>query len=188
MVGFNFRMGEIEAAIGLSQLRKLARLVAAKSRAGELLTEELRSLEGLRLPAVKPDCTHVFYAYSLVIDPQIVEVERPRLLDALRAEGVPGLAGGYVNVHRLPMYQKRIAFGSGGFPWTGGAYRGSVSYDKGICPTAERLHDETFIGLPLCLYEYSDREIDLVARAFRKVWAQRSHLRTPRAESAIGVR
>jgi len=176
MIGFNFRLGEIEAAIGVEQLKKLGRLVDQKRRAGERLSHLLAELPGLRLPVVQPDCTHVFYVYPLVIDPTEVGVPRSQLIGALRAEGVPGLLSGYVNLHRLPMYQNRTAYGKRGFPWFGGPYTGNVSYDKGICPTAEHLHDSTFFGLQFCLHNYDDHEVDLVAAAFHKVWDQRGEL------------
>jgi hypothetical protein len=75
------------------------------------------------------------------------------------------------------MYQKKIAYGPKGFPWTSSICRRDVSYAKGICPTAERLHDETFVGLTLCTFDYTDAEVDLVASAFHKVWSNLDRLR-----------
>lgn len=177
MIGFNFRLGEIEAAIGIEQLKKLTRLVDRKRRAGERFSSCVSDLQGLRAAIIQPDCTHVFYVYPLIIDPPETGVSRAGLIAALRAEGVPGLMSGYVNLHLLPMYQTKTAYGKNGFPWLGGPYIGSVSYEKGICPTAERLHDETFLGLQLCLHEYDDKQVDLVASAFHKVWENRPALR-----------
>jgi hypothetical protein len=45
-----------------------------------------------------------------------------------------------------------------------------VSYEPGICPVAERLHEKEMLGIQPCLYEYSDQEVDLVVEAFHKVW------------------
>jgi perosamine synthetase len=177
MIGFNFRLGEIEAAMGMEQLKKLKRLAAQKTQAGTRLTAALADLEGLQTPVVRPDCTHVYYVFPLVTDPEVLGVSRPQLAAALRAEGVPGLGEGYVNAHRLPLYQNQIAYGRNGFPWTSPVCRAPVSYDKGICPVAERLHDETLLTLQLCLHNYEDREVDAVSAAFHKVWAQRDKLR-----------
>jgi perosamine synthetase len=188
MIGFNFRLGEIEAAIGVEQLKKLEPLTAQKSRAGARLSSVLADLQGLSTAIVRSDCTHVFYIYPMIVDPAVTGVSRQQLTTALRAEGVPSLSSGYVNLHRLPIYRNKIAYGKKGFPWSGGAYGGSVFYQKGICPVAERLHDETFIGLQLCQHNYEDHEVDLVAAAFRKVWRQRSALHQLGAVSASGVR
>lgn len=172
MIGFNFRLGEIEAAMGIVQLAKLEQQAAQKSRAGSRLTANLKDLKGLRTPLVKPGCTHVYYIYPLVLDSDALGVSRGRLAAALRAEGVPGISEGYVNIHRLPAYQRRIAYGRSGFPWSMPGHESHVSYEKGICPVAEKLHDCTMMGLALCLHNFDDVEIDAVSAAFHKVWAQ----------------
>ena len=46
----------------------------------------------------------------------------------------------------------------------------NISYEKGICPIAERLHDETLIMFQVCLFEFSNSDIDLIIKAFKKVW------------------
>ncbi len=171
MVGYNFRLGEMECAIGIEQLKKLDDLVAGRQRAAERLTAGLHELEGLRTPIVNPDCTHAYYMYPLILDIDKLGVSRTRIIEALAAEGVDGLAGGYVNVHLLPMYQQKIAFGSKGFPWTSDICRRDVNYTKGICPVAEGLHDSSFLGYEMCVYELTDTDVDLIIQAFKKVWA-----------------
>jgi perosamine synthetase len=177
MVGYNFRLGEIECAIGIEQLKKLGGLVKSRQRAAERLTSGLQELRGLRLTTVMPECTHVYYCYSMVLDIEQLGVSRAKICEALEAEGVEGLAPGYVNVHLLPMYQQKIAYGSHGFPWSSDICRRDVDYRKGICPVAEELHDTTFIGLAMCMHELSDQDVDLLVSAFRKVWGQMEALR-----------
>lgn len=169
MIGFNFRLGEIEAAIGIEQLKKLEGLVEGRRLAAEAISRGLSGLKGLRTPVVKPDCTHAYYTYPLVYSPEETGVSRDRLAEAIRAEGV-ALGAGYQNIHLLPMYQKKIAYGSNGYPWSASEYNGDVSYDKGICPVAESLHDEQFLAIPICSFEYSSEEVELVVKAFHKVW------------------
>lgn len=170
MVGFNLRMTEIEAAIGIEQLKKLPRLLAERQMLAARLSQGLEGLKGLKLPFVEAGCTHAYYVYPMVIDPAVTGVGRNRIIEALGAEGV-AIAGGYVNLHLLPMYQKRIAYGTKGFPWTGGIYRGSVRYEKGICPTAESMNDSRYMCIAMCQYAYTTDDMDQIARAFRKVWS-----------------
>lgn len=172
MLGHNFRLGEIESAIGIEQLRKLDRLVAGRQRCAARLAEGLSGLPHLQLPVIRPEATHVYYVFPLLLDTTTLPVSRARLLEALRAEGIPGLAAGYANVHLLPMYQQKMAYGTRGFPWTSDICRRDVDYRKGICPVAERLHDETLLMFEMCLSALSDPDIDLIVAAFRKVWAQ----------------
>jgi dTDP-4-amino-4,6-dideoxygalactose transaminase len=177
MIGHNFRLGEIECAIGLEQLKKLEGAVHGRQRAAARLTARLARLPGLRTPQVAPDCTHVYYVYPMLLDLPALGVGRARLKQALEAEGLEGLMAGYANVHLLPMYQRKIAYGSKGFPWTAGFYSGEADYAKGICPVAERLHDEEFLGFQMCLNRLDDEDVDLVAAAFEKVWSNLESLR-----------
>ncbi|MGG7576425.1 DegT/DnrJ/EryC1/StrS family aminotransferase [Rhizobium sp. Nf11,1] len=177
MIGFNFRLGEIECAIGIEQLKKLSRFVESRQAAAERLTAGLSGLKGLRTPVVREDATHVYYGYPMVLDVEALGVSRARIIEALRAEGLEGVAAGYVNVHLLPMYQKKIAFGNSGFPWTSDICKRDVSYDKGICPVAEQLHDESFLGFEMCLHRLTDQEVDKVVAVFQKVWANLDTLR-----------
>jgi dTDP-4-amino-4,6-dideoxygalactose transaminase len=176
MIGYNFRLGEIESAIGIEQLKKLEGFVADRQRAAARLTRGLSGLAGLRTPIVKPDCTHSYYIYPMVLDPDLLGVPRKRIVEALEAEGVRNLAAGYACLHLLPMYQQKIAYGSKGFPWTSDICRRDVSYQKGICPVAERLHDTSFLGFEMCVSEMTDDDVDLLVQAFRKVWDQMARL------------
>lgn len=171
MIGYNFRLGEIECAIGIEQLGKLRGLVARRQELANLLTAKLSKLPGLRTPIVFDNCTHAYYMYGLILDVAKLGVKRSRIVEALRAEGVPGLTEGYANIHMLPMYQKKIGYGSIGFPWTSDICKREVSYEKGICPVAETLQDQSFFSFAICMYEISDEEALQIAYAFEKVWA-----------------
>ena len=169
MIGFNFRLTEIQAAIGLEQLKKLRHIVDERVAAAGRLTRGLAGLEGLRTPVVKPECTHVYYDYPLRYDAQVTGVPRDRVAEALSAEGV-AVSDRYQNLHLLPMYQRKIAHGSHGFPWSSDICRRDVSYAKGICPVAEFEQDHRYLGVGLCVHEYGEQETELVVTAFRKVW------------------
>jgi dTDP-4-amino-4,6-dideoxygalactose transaminase len=175
MVGYNYRLGEIECAMGIEQLKKLKMLIETRQRCAERLTQGLAGLPGLRTPVVQPECTHVYYVYAMVLDTDLLGVSRDRIHEALAAEGVDGLGARYVNVHRMPMYQKKMAYGSKGFPWN--IARRDVDYGKGICPVAEELQDRSYLGYQLCMNDLTDAETDLLIAAFRKVWGQRETLR-----------
>ncbi|MBU2538875.1 MAG: DegT/DnrJ/EryC1/StrS family aminotransferase [Proteobacteria bacterium] len=177
MVGYNFRLGEIECAIGLEQLKKLKGFVASRQRAAERLTQGLANLPGLRPPIVKPDCTHAYYMYPMVLDVERLGVPRARILAALEAEGVVGLAAGYACLHLLPMYQQKMAYGSKGFPWSSDICHREVSYRKGICPVAEKLNESDYLGYEMCMHELTDADVDLIVKAFEKVWAQMGRLK-----------
>jgi len=170
MIGYNFRLGEIESTIGIEQLKKLDKLVLRRQEMAKILTAGLSELQGLRLPIIKPECSHVFYVYPMILDLEVLGVSRACIYDALVAEGVQGLMQGYVNLHTLPMYQQKIAYGSEGFPWVSDSYISNISYDKGISPIAEELHESTFLGYQMCLNDLTNNDISLIVSAFIKVW------------------
>lgn len=179
MVGYNFRMGEIEAAIAASQLDKLQQSVKSRQDAAQQLNQGLQSLKGIETPLVAQDCTHAYYVYGLKIDTDLLGVSRNRIVEALKAEGVPALMEGYVNIHRLPLFKNKIAYGTNGFPWTSSFYKGDVNYDLGICPIAEDFHQSTFLGVNLTLFDFNQADTSLVIDSFRKVWSNIELLRKP---------
>lgn len=174
MVGYNFRLGEIECAMGISQLKKLGHFVYGRQHVAQRLNQALSSLPGLTLPYVMPESTHAYYVYPMLLDTTRLGVKRETVRKALQAEGVNGLGGGYQNVHLLPMFQQKMAYGSKGFPWTSDICKREVNYAKGICPVAEKFHDESYLGFAMCLHDLSDADadVDLIAQAFHKVWNQ----------------
>lgn len=170
MIGHNFRLGEIECAMGIEQLKKLSKFVQSRQGLAKRLTDGLKGLRGLQTPMVKADRTHVYYVYPMILNVRELGVSRDQIYAALQAEGVE-VSKSYQNIHLLPMYQKKMAYGSRGFPWTSDICHRDVNYAKGICPTAEELNDSTYLGFGMCVYDLSDQDIDLIVRAFKKVWA-----------------
>ena len=177
MIGHNFRLGEIECAIGIQQLKKLKGIVQGRCKRAQALTENLAELPGLIVPRIKADRTHVYYTYGMQLETERLEVSRKTIALALQAEGVP-VTSKYQNLHLLPQYQQKIAYGSKGFPWSSAICHREVNYDKGICPVAEKLQDETYMGLGICEYELEPHEIEQISTAFRKVWNNLDHLRS----------
>jgi dTDP-4-amino-4,6-dideoxygalactose transaminase len=175
MVGHNFRLGEIECAMGIEQLKKLKGLVQSRQLLAETLTEGLKSLEGLKTPAQFNNRTHVYYVYAMQLDLELLKVSRQKIAKALAAEGVI-ISSGYQNIHLIPMYQRKIAFGSKGFPWSSEFCKREVSYDKGICPNAEYLNDNSYIGFGMCVYDLTLEDIKLIIKSFHKVWKNLDNL------------
>jgi len=177
MVGWNYRMTELEAAIGIEQLKKLDDLVARRVALAEYLTSRLSGIPGITPPEVRLGVYHVYYLYSMKYDAALVGVPRQRFIEAVRAEGV-SLVGGYVKpLYLEPLYQRKIAFGQLGCPFTcEHAQDSNVDYSKGICPVTERLYEEELMFTNACHAGMSRDDIDDVADAFIKVIENRHEL------------
>tara|TARA_A100001011_G_scaffold394143_1_gene485818 strand:+ start:599 stop:1879 length:1281 start_codon:yes stop_codon:yes gene_type:complete len=177
MVGYNFRLGEIESAIGIEQLKKLSIYLNKRQKIANQLNEGLKNLNGLKIPETKNNCSHAYYIYGMVLDLNIIGIGRDKIKKALQAEGVEGLISGYANIHLLPIFQKKIAYGSKGFPWSSDICKREIDYNKGICPVAEELHDKTFLGYEMCLHNLNEKDTNLIIDAFKKVWNNLDELR-----------
>jgi len=177
MVGFNYRMTEIEAAIGSEQLKKLKGLVDRRQENAAYLTERLSGLPGITTPVVRPGCTHGYYVYAIRYDAGVTGVSRKRYVEALRLEGLTPGAGYVLPIYLEPLYQQRIAFGRDGFPFTYPGYRGEVCYQKGICPVTERMHFEELIYGDFCHADLQVADLDDIVAVFRKVHGALEELR-----------
>jgi len=177
MVGYNFRLGEIECAIGREQLKKLPSLIKKRQDAAVRLNEGLKNLKGLQIPRVEPNSTHVYYVYSMILDIKKLGVKKEKIAEALRAEGMAAISTKYVNVHQLPIFQNKIAYGSKGFPWTADFCKRDVSYEKGICPVAEYLQETSYLGFGMCQFDLDDQDLENIIAAFQKVWANLDKLK-----------
>ena len=169
MVGWNYRMTELEAAVARVQLRKLDRLLEQRLHLVEVLTKRLQGLPGLRLPTVQPGCTHSYYRYAIRLDLNRIPVPGPIFAQLLNAEGMDFYPG-YQPLYLQPIYQKQIAYGEQGCPFrcACGNRTEPVSYARGICPVAEQLQTEV-ISTEVVRPPLTPAEMEEIARAFEKL-------------------
>ena len=187
MVGFNYRMTELEAAIGRVQLKKLKSLLSIRQKNVAYLISQLRDIPFLTPTPIRPGASHIYYLLPFLFDTARSDGITPqKFVDAVKAE-LPPIANresegvkisyGYVSpLYLLPMYQKRIAFGNSGYPWSSPAYKGVVDYSRGICPNVEKINN-MIILLDLMKPPFSKADLDDVAAAFFKVWQYRAEIK-----------
>ena len=186
LLGFNYRMTEIEAAIGRQQLKKLRTLSASRIANVEYLAKGLTRIPCLQPASTRADCTHVFYLHTLKFDSKVAGMHRNRFIEAVKAELMPTelretegvkVGCGYVKpLYLQPLYQKKIAYGKSGCPWTCDKYNRPISYGKGLCPTAEDMHNNVLVTHELMRPPMSKKDLDDVLEAFQKVWENRNEL------------
>lgn len=182
--GFNLRLTEVQAAIGLAQLAKLPRLLEQRIQNADFLSQHIGSLPGIKAPVVYPDCKHVYYVQPFLFDENIVGVSRERFVEAVSAELPTAedrdwhlVYNGYaLPLYLQPMFQQQIAYGEVGCPFKCPFYQGKVNYDKGLCPVAERIEAKQMIGTEFMRPPASLEDMKDVVRAFEKVYEQRHRL------------
>ncbi len=169
ILGWSYRMTEFEAALGLVQLHKLPEQNDARRRLAARLTRALDGVPGIRVPTLRDECDHVYYVYPLLYEEPVWRINRARFVEAVSAEGIP-VSGGYVKpLYLSPLYQERRA-------WAFRAYQGDPRYQEGICPVTERLHKQTLLLTPVVRPPATERDMDDIAAAIRKVWEHRAEL------------
>ena len=169
IVGWNYRLTEIQAAIGLEQLKKLNYLNTRRSELAERLSGKLKEFNWLRAPIIKKDCSHVFYLYPILFDQSKIGINRDMFVKAMNAEGI-ALSSGYAKpIYLEPMYQQKIAYGRQQCPFKCPLYTGKVNYDSGLCPTAESLYFEKIIVTDICKYPNQEKDIDDFYLALKKI-------------------
>lgn len=170
LLGWNYRMTELEAAVGIEQFRKLDFLTEHRTGLAEHLTKRLTGFHrGIAPPVTYQHNKHVYFVYPIRYEEDLIGIPRDLFVKAVVAEGIPFSAGYVKPIYLEPMYQKRICFGDKGCPFTCRFYESSVKYEKGMCPVTEMMHYEKLILTGLCRYPCRTEDIDDVIRAFEKV-------------------
>jgi dTDP-4-amino-4,6-dideoxygalactose transaminase len=163
-------MTELEAAVAIEQFKKLDFMNDHRIELAEYLTERLLMFDDLILPQIDHADKHVYFVYPIRIKVDILGVSRDIIVKALQAEGIP-FGGGYVKpIYLEPLYQKKIAYGRDGCPFTCKFFNGEVDYHKGICPVAEEMYEKELMLTPVCKYPHSKADIDSVVEGFEKVF------------------
>ena len=122
-LGFNYRMTELQAALGLSQLGKLNKFVNKRHEIAEKYTKELANLP-ITLPTQHKETYSSYHLYPILID-QDSPITRHDLFLELRKEGV-GVNVHYIPVHLQPYY-KNLGFVSGTYPVAEDYYLRTIS-------------------------------------------------------------
>lgn len=169
MIGFNYRMTEVSAAIGIEQLKKIENEVSKRQKLAEYMSKGLSDLDGITVPTVRSGCRHVYYVWTLRFQEEITGVSRERFSAALAAEGFPHFLGYVRPLYLLPAFKQRIAIGGNGWPFT----LTNRSYEKGLCPVAERMYEREFICFETCAYDVNGAEAEKLVEAVRKVYLNR---------------
>ena len=165
-VGFNFRMTELSAAIGIEQLKKISKFVSNREKIANKLTTSLSGLDGLSTPEVRSECRHVYYVWSAKFEAKSIELPRKLIAKALQAEGLP-VAEGYAEpLYLLPAFSERIAIGRNGWPFT----LTDRKYERGLCPIAEELYMNSLLEFCICSYQLDKKELNDSIDAFQKVF------------------
>lgn len=115
-LGYNYRLSEINCALGLAQLERLDEMIKARTRVAYLYNELLGGLDGVNVPYVAPDVKMSYFVYVLRLSDEYTREDRDRILRQLQARGV-GCSDYFTPIHLQPMYRE-LGYKEGDFPVT----------------------------------------------------------------------
>jgi dTDP-4-amino-4,6-dideoxygalactose transaminase len=107
LMGFNYRMTDLQGAVGLVQLGKLDRFIAERQRWAEYYRDQLVGVEWLRMPVFPTNGTHAWQAFVTYVDPKKAPMARNEIMERLQAQGISTRPGTHA-VHMLGYYRDRF--------------------------------------------------------------------------------
>ncbi len=164
----NYRMNELEAAVGIAQLEKLEDIVYKRRQFGEGVTEGISEVPGVIPPKITPGGKSSYWFYMLRVEEETLGISRDQFAEALAAEGIP-CTKGYIPkpVYLTKIFQKKTVYPHFRWPEDFPQYAKDVEYPAGLCPNAEEILRTAVVLRVNEFFTQQDQEDTI--RAIRKV-------------------
>ncbi len=146
-LGYNYRMTDIQAALGISQLDKLKGFIETRKKYVKMYNDAFSKMKELTIPYQSTDSDSSWHLYIIRLNTIKLKVGRKKIFEALLKENIG------VNVHYIPVYFH--------------PYYQDLGYEQGLCPRAES-HYEQIITIPL-FPKMTEKDVDDVIEAVKKV-------------------
>lgn len=153
-LGYNYRMNDMQAALGCSQLKKLPQWVVRRQQIAARYHQAFAAMDGIDPVAVRPGVGHAYHLFVIRLDMRKLGVDRAIAFEALRGAGL-GVNVHYIPVHLHPYYQFRLGTG------------------PGLCPVAEEAY-HSILSIPLfpsMTDSDVEKTIDIIAQHY-EAWTQ----------------
>ncbi|CAI6327886.1 MULTISPECIES: UDP-4-amino-4,6-dideoxy-N-acetyl-beta-L-altrosamine transaminase [Bacillus subtilis group] len=146
-LGFNYRMTDIQASLGISQLKKVDDFIETRNHLARIYNEKLKTISHIHLPSQDTASTSSWHLYIINLKLDQLKGNRDDIFNAMQQENIG------VNVHYIPVYLH--------------PYYQRLGYQAGLCPNAENFY-KGIITLPL-FQSMNERDADDVIKALKKV-------------------
>ena len=144
-LGYNYRITDIQCALGISQLKKLNTFLKRRREIAQIYIQKLKDIVEIELPVMVSDCNPAWHLYVIRLARE--NPRRRAIFEALQSRGI-GVQVHYIPVYRHPYYRM-------------------LGYRKGLCPKAEDYYQRC-ISLPI-FPAMTDKDIDSVINGLKSV-------------------
>ena len=148
LLGFNYRMTDIHAALGLSQIKRLKSMIKKRHEIAEIYNKKLSNLP-IQLPLQNPETFSSYHLYVIRLDLEKIKLTQEQVYSYLRKNDI------LVNLHYMPVYYH--------------PYFKSLGFKRGYCPRAEKYYSET-LSIPMyssLLKKDQDKVIKILNKLLR---------------------
>jgi len=139
-LGYNYRLSDINCALGIAQLERIAEILAKRERVAQLYNERLKVIDGVGIPDVSPEVKMSWFVYVIRLANSYIRADRDRVLQELKRRGI-GCSNYFQPIHLQPLYRE-------------------LGYKEGDSPVTEEIAAWT-IALPF-YNNLTEQEIDYV--------------------------
>lgn len=122
-LGYNYRMDEMSAALGVSQLRRIEAFLEKRAQVASWYTDRLRNVAGVRPPVVKPYVRMSWFVYVVTLEEGL---DRRAVMKAMEAEGIP-TRGYFSPMHLQPYIREQFGYREGDLPVTESVARRTIA-------------------------------------------------------------
>jgi len=147
-LGFNYRMSDINCALGIAQVERIEELLAKRERVAEMYSERLKDIEGIRIPCTSPQVKRSWFVYVVILAEGYSRLDRDRILHGLTQRGI-GCSNYFPPIHLQPFYVEMFG------------------YRRGDLPLAEHVAERT-IALPFSS-KMEEKQVDYVVDNLKAV-------------------
>lgn len=135
-LGYNYRISEMTAAMGLVQTQKLPHIISKRQELAAKYDELFRDIPGIKLPVTKPENEHTWFVYAL----RIAAEKRDALLKKLNEKGVQSKAYFFPCIHMQEFYVESFGYKYGDFP-----IAEQISHESFVLPFFTQMTDEQML-------------------------------------------
>lgn len=168
VVGNNFRLVEISAAIAQSQLLKLKNLLKLRVQNSHYLIKNLKKIKCIHFPGIRKNSTHSFYLIPFIYNKNVMKCKRETFVNFInnkvkrKNNGENILASGYVKpIYKQDIYIKKIGIGKKKFP-----FENNINYKNEKCNVAEKMYSSKLILLNSNFPKLTKMDLNYIINVF----------------------